>query len=513
MANDNPPTKIAPLEPSFGALAQLTIVEGRNAGRRFKLEGPATIGRSPDATVMLDDTEISRQHARLSRDPSGGYLLEDLGSKNGTFVNGTRIERRLLAYGDRIRLGPRSLLEFNAFDAVEEIIVQRQRFEAIGRLGVGIAHDLNNVLAALDAGASFLRDLPPERALGEKEVRECISDLSMAASRAGALTRGILSFARGRGSARAPVDVSALLEEVVRMLKHTLDQSIRIESSVEPGVMVHGGESELHQVLLNLCLNARDAMPDGGQLSVSASRTQPPEGMTLDGSRNAALLRVADTGIGMDAETQARIFEPFFTTKREGAGYGLGLATVREIVAIHGGQVRIESELGKGSCISVYLPLMDRDLIRFASTQEKAIAPLKAARSGISILLVDDEQIVRRSMARLLRQAGFVVTEAASGMEAISLYSKSPYDLVLLDVDMPGLDGEQTQAKLVKAAPWVRIIFASGHADPKREAAVRARGALGFLQKPFGLDALVSLVNEVMAAESWRYREELTRPK
>jgi signal transduction histidine kinase/CheY-like chemotaxis protein len=512
MATDHPQTKIATLDHSFGAMVQLTVVEGRSAGRRFKIEGIASIGRSPDSIVMLDDTEISRQHARLSRDANGGYLLEDLGSKNGTFVNGLRVESRLLAYGDRIRLGPRMLLEFNAFDAVEEIIVQRQRFEAIGRLGVGIAHDLNNVLAALDAGASFLRELPPERALGEKEVRECISDLSMAAARAGALTRGILSFARGRGSARAPVDVSSLLEEVVRMLKHTLDQSIRIESSVEPGVIVHGGESELHQVLLNLCLNARDAMTEGGTLSVSASRIDPPAGGGYEAGRKVALLRVADTGVGMDAETQRRIFEPFFTTKREGAGYGLGLATVREIVSIHGGHIGIDSEPGLGSTFSVYLPTMDPELIRFANTQEKPPTPLRAARSGVRILLVDDEQIVRRSMGRLLRQAGFVVTEAASGVEAIALYAEQSHDLVLLDVDMPGLDGEQTQARLVQATPWVRIIFASGHADPKREAAVRARGALGFLQKPFGLDALLTLVNEVLA-DSWREREELTRPK
>jgi signal transduction histidine kinase/CheY-like chemotaxis protein len=497
-----------------GTAAQLTIIEGRATGRKFKVTESAIIGRSPDAGVMLDDPEVSRLHARLSRNDAGAFQIEDLGSKNGTLINGVRVERRLLVYGDKIRLGPHVVLEFHGFDAVEDYIIQRQRFEAIGRLGVGIAHDLNNVLAALDAGASYLRELPPDRVLGDAEVRECISDLGLAAARATELTRGILSFARGRGSERAAVDLATLVGEVVRMLRHTLDHSIRIDPAVEAGVLVHGSQSELHQVLLNLCLNARDAMPEGGILRISAAKQAGvPRDLGFADGQIAAVLSVADTGTGMDPETQRRIFDPFFTTKREGAGYGLGLGTVREIVTLHGGQVGIESAPGRGSRFTIYLPALDAGE-RFSSTEERVPQPslgLNGAR--VSILLVDDEQIVRRSVARLLRQTGFEVIEAADGAEAIARYSRRAYDLVLLDLDMPGLNGEQTQARLVTLDPKVRIVFATGHADPKREAAVRARGALAFLQKPYGLDTLVGLVNHVLEAKHSIEFEELTRPR
>jgi signal transduction histidine kinase/ActR/RegA family two-component response regulator len=493
--------------------AQLTVVEGRAAGRKFKIDATATIGRSPDAAVMLDDPEVSRLHARLSRNEAGSYTLEDLRSRNGTFVNGLRAERRLLVYGDKVRIGSQIVLEFNGFDAVEDHIIQRQRFEAIGRLGVGIAHDLNNVLAALDASASYLRELPPDRILGDPEVRECISDLTVAAARATELTRGILSFVRGRGSERVAVDLSALVSEVVRMLRHTLEQGIRIEQSVEPSVVVHGSESELHQVILNLCLNARDAMPEGGTLSIVAGTKAPPHELPTDPTRRVALLSVTDTGTGMDAETRARIFEPFFTTKREGAGYGLGLATVHEIVTLHGGRIRLDSELGRGSRFAVSLPILDVEALRHSSTEERSPPATQRPSGSVSILLVDDEQIVRRSVARLLRQAGFAVTEAADGAEAIALYSRRAHDLVVMDLDMPGLDGEQTQARLMVLDPYARVVFASGHADPKREASVRARGALAFLQKPFGLETLIGLVNEVLATDLAGDYDEPTRPR
>ncbi len=493
---------------------QLTVLEGRVAGRKFKIEDSATIGRSPDASVMLDEPEVSRIHARISREAGDTFVIEDVQSKNGISVNGVRVQRRSLVFGDRIRIGPTVVLEFSGFDAVEEHIVQRQRFEAIGRLGVGIAHDLNNVLAALDAGAAYLRELPPDRELGDVEVRECIADLALASARASELTRGILSFARGRGSEHAPVDLSVLVNEVVRMLRHTLDQSIRIQPSVQANVVVHGSHSELHQVILNLCLNARDAMPDGGLLSISAGMSsEPPPDAGFPPGRGVATLSVTDSGTGMDAETQRRIFDPFFTTKREGAGYGVGLATVREIVTLHSGHIALESELGRGSCFTVFLPLFEADRIRLSSTEERSPPATRRPASSTSILLVDDEQIVRRSVARLLRQAGFDVTEAEDGAEAIARYSRRRFDLVVLDLDMPGLDGEQTQARLLQLDPSVRVVFASGHVDPKREAAVRARGALDFLQKPFALDTLLGIAREVLNDDFAGDIEEPTRPR
>jgi CheY-like chemotaxis protein len=274
--------------------------------------------------------------------------------------------------------------------------------------------------------------------------------------------------------------------------------------------MVHGSKSELHQVLLNLCLNARDAMPQGGVLRISAARSSvAPSDLGWDPDRSAAVVTVSDTGIGMDAETQARVFDLFFTTKREGAGYGLGLATVRELVTLNGGQISLESAPGRGTRFTIYLPLLEREDL--ASTIERQPpASMRPAGGAFSILLVDDEHLVRRSVARRLRQAGFEVTEATGGTEAVVRYSRRAHDLVLLDLDMPGLDGEQTQAKLVALDPRVSIVFVSGYADPQRAAAVRAAGALGLIEKPFSLDTLIGLANDVLASK--RDSDFPTRP-
>jgi signal transduction histidine kinase/CheY-like chemotaxis protein len=478
--------------------AQLVIIEGRGVGRRFKILDSATLGRSPEATIMLDDLEVSRLHGRLSRTESGAFGIQDL-SRNGTYVNGVRIERCQLSPGDRVRFGPNVTMEFGFLDPAEDQALERQRFEAIGRLGVGIAHDLKNLLAALDAGVAFLEELPLSRSLGDAEVRACLADLELAVGRAGELTRSILSFARGRGTDRACVDLATLIGEVVKMLRHVLERNIRIELTVRPNIFVYGSRSELHQVLLNLCLNARDAMPNGGVLRIAAA---PREISTGEPAQNphqeTALLTVTDTGTGMDQETQRRVFEPFFTTKGEGAGYGLGLATVREIVEAHGGTIAVSSAPGEGSAFAVHLPILDSVATSLSNTQQRApVSPRRNMAQTIGVLLVDDEQIVRRSVARRLRHAGFRVTEADGGTEAVALYDRAEHDLVLLDLDMPGLDGEQTQEKLAEIDPDVRIVFATGYVDAERSVAAQDRGALALLEKPYDLDKLVSLATQV----------------
>jgi two-component system, cell cycle sensor histidine kinase and response regulator CckA len=452
--------------------------------------------------VMVDDPGVSRMHARIRRNESAGFEVEDLGSKNGTFLNGTRIEQAVAELGDKIRVGPRVVLTLSSFDLVEEQVVQRQRLETVGRLGAGIAHDLNNVLAALHAGTAFLQELGPEIPLGDPRVRECLRDLTLATSQGAELTRGILRIVRGKRSLREPVDLGELALEVGRILRHTIDHSIQVETSVEPGVVIHGNHSELQQVLLNLCLNARDAMPHGGRLSVTVKLvTLPPEtGGTAE--RTAALLEVADSGVGIDAEARERIFEPFFTTKREGAGFGIGLSTVRDLVKLHGGRISLETARDQGSTFRLYFPAVD--VQSFATTGERAplAIPIRGERP-LSLLLVDDEQLLRRSFGRLLRQHGFEVTEAAGGAEALALYEATRYDLVILDLDMPGMSGEETQVQLLRASPDARIMFASGHADPQREQVVRERGARAFLQKPYEIDVLVSTIHQVMRQPSF----------
>jgi CheY-like chemotaxis protein len=266
---------------------------------------------------------------------------------------------------------------------------------------------------------------------------------------------------------------------------------------------------------MNLCLNARDAMVHGGVLRVSATAVTPTSHV-LPKDLNPALpylaLCVEDTGVGMDEATRARVFEPFFTTKREGAGFGLGLATVKEVVAFHGGQIQIESAEGKGTRFLVFLPLQRtrQESSHITAAHE---APSQGPR-GL-ILLVDDEEVVRRSFARLLRQAGHQVLEAADGVRAIDLYGRTTPrpNLVILDLDMPVLTGEETQDRLLTLDPTVRILFVSGHDEPTRESRVHARGALGFLRKPCQVQVLLGAVSDAIGRSSGHGdHEESTRP-
>ncbi|HEY3256525.1 MAG TPA: ATP-binding protein [Polyangiaceae bacterium] len=495
--------------------ARLIAIAGSQAGRKFKIGDHAVIGRSGDASVTLEDPEVSRSHARVSKSDLGAYLLEDLGSKNGTQVNGLPITRHLLSFGDKIQVGPHVMLLFAPFDPIEDQLLQRQRLEALGRVGAGVAHDLNNMLGAIGASIDYLSKLPPERTLSSDEVRECFEDIRLASSQASELTRGILKFARGRAQAHSPVDLSGLCSDVMRLIRHTFDRAIQIESKIYPGLSVRGDQAELHQVLMNLCLNARDAMPRGGVLRVSASAIAPgtePLPEPLNPELTHLVLCVEDTGVGMDEATRARIFEAFFTTKREGAGFGLGLATVKEVVAFHGGQIRIESEEGKGTRFLVFLPMHEaghepRKVTGAHETQQPSSRGL--------ILLVDDEEVVRRSFARLLRQAGHLVVEAPDGVKAVETYRQAypRPNLVILDLDMPVLSGEETQDRLLEVDPEVRILFVSGHDEPSRESAVHARGALGFLRKPCKVQVLLSAVAEALGgSETHLDHEERTRP-
>ncbi len=500
------------------ASAKFTVIEGRAKGRRYKVTKTATIGRSPEATIMLEDPEVSRLHARVARNSAGAFEIADANSRNGTFVNGQRLSAaQTLAYGDKVRVGPNTVLEYYGFDAVEEQIIQRERFEAIGRLSIGIAHDLNNVLAALDAGTSFLRELPKTATMDQPDIRECLADMSVASIRAAELTRAILSFVRGGSHDHQPVDISNLALEVSRMLRYTLDRNIVLVPKVVPGLFVQGSRSELHQALLNLCLNARDAMPTGGTLILRAERLpKTANGAAVLLAQPTVVVSIRDSGVGMDAATQARIFEPFFTTKREGRGYGLGLATVHEIATMHGGQVTVESTLGVGTEFALFLPALMQDPSEpVAQDQCNPIATLRPP-DVYSVLLVDDEEIVRRSVARRMRQIGFEVIEAKSGIEAIRLIQLHPVDLVLLDIDMPELDGEQTFEQLRRLETAVRVAFMSGYTDPTRSIRLKALGAVAVLEKPCSLDALLAVAQSATLEDATEQTdddfESLTRP-
>jgi signal transduction histidine kinase/CheY-like chemotaxis protein len=485
-------------------------MEGPQAGQKFKIDGDVVLGRAIDSSVVLEDPEVSRSHVRITRAPTGAYMIEDMGSRNGTQVNGVPIQKQYLAFGDKIQVGPRVLILFAPFDPIEDQLLQRQRLEALGRVGAGVAHDLNNMLGAISASVDFLGRLPAERPVGSGDVKDSIADIRTALAQASELARGILKFARGRSRGHALVDLSVLCQEVIRLAHHTFDRAILLERDIAPNLVVSGDQAELHQVIMNLCLNARDAMPAGGTLRISAGLVE-----LAAGERARICIAIQDSGLGMDPVTCTRIFEPFFTTKPDGAGFGLGLSTVREVIKMHGGQVEVDSVQGRGTSFFIYLPASSGhpQPVRITSGHRE-LRP-QSSRSA-RILLVDDEEVVRRSTARLLRQAGHEVLEAPGGKEATQLYSNAERypDLVILDLDMPYLNGEQTQRVILSIDPTARILFMSGHEDFVRERSSSVGSAAGYLRKPCSVALLLSTVNSVLDTQPDVYDgvEENTSP-
>jgi signal transduction histidine kinase/CheY-like chemotaxis protein len=487
----------------FDGPARLVVLAGAEVGRKFTIDRSAVLGRSIDCTITLDDPEVSRKHAEVRRGAGSSFVLEDYRSRNGTWLNGVPVSGKTsLSFGDRIQLGSRVVLLFTHRDPAEEDQQQRARLEAIGRLGAGIAHDFNNMVGAMMASLDYLKRLPEARTLGESDVQDCLTDMQAAARRAADLTPRLLSFARGGQAEHARADISVLCAEVVQLLRRTLDRSIRIEAEVAPGLVVMGDRAELHQLLMNLCLNARDAMVEGGTLTVRASLVpaQQLAHMPLRSSSQPLLmLAVQDTGVGMEEATRERIFEPFFTTKRHGGGYGVGLATVKEVVTSHGGHIDVESAPGRGSAFRIYLPAVVPARRNAQPTQKAPTAPRETPTSA-RVLLADDEEVLRRSLGRVLKLGGHEVLHAVDGADAVRVYTTaSPRpQLVMLDLDMPNVGGEQAFEQLREIEPAVRVLFVTGHSDDAREKRLRARGAVGFVHKPCRAETLLEEVERAL---------------
>lgn len=371
-----------------------------------------------------------------------------------------------------------------------------QRLESIGTLAGGIAHDLNNVLTPILMGAKLL-------ASGRTSAnRQGLLDTMVASAERGAdLIKQLLAFAGGIRGERSPVCIKKLVSETRAMLEHTLPKSIQIETRVETNCPpVLGDATELSQILMNLGINARDAMPDGGTLTIEAAST------LLDDTVNHyhpdaqsgpyVVLKVSDTGSGMTSEVLDRIFDPFFTTKELGKGTGLGLATVQGIVKSHGGFINVYSELGHGSKFSIYLPPAPK----VDSTENVLVEPATESGFGQTVLLVDDEVFIVQMTAAVLEAAGYRVITARDGAAAISMFSRH-YDeisVVLLDMMMPGLDGLQTIDQLRRIDPDVIVIACSGLRTSQRETEILERGAKVFLPKPYSEADLLRTLSQVL---------------
>jgi signal transduction histidine kinase/ActR/RegA family two-component response regulator len=491
--------------PATPPQVRLIALAGPIAGRKLTLGDSLILGRSSTADLSIDDPLLSRRHAKLSLGADGHYLLEDLGSRNGTSLNGMPCTRDSLSFGDRVQVGS-SILLFTHYDPLEEQVAQRQKLEAIGRLGTGIAHDFNNLLGAILSSMDFVEELPPNTPLSQEDVAESLRDVRIAAMRAAEMTRRLLGFARQTHRSHGPVDLRGLVEEVIHLARRTFDRSIEIDANLDGTPVISGDHSQLHQLLMNLFINARDAMPNGGKISVVGRRATEAEMAMAHRPTGVAhaLIRVQDTGTGMDTDVQKHAFEPFFTTKDGEAGAGLGLATVYEVAAAHGGHVDLWSKRGEGTAFTVFLPLgQTKRPISRPATLEGA-APIKLLDTPMRILLVDDEDVVRRSAGRVLRQAGHEVVYARDGEEAVQLYAEAQRkpDLVLLDLNMPITGGEETFHRLRRVDPQAPVLFVSGYWDRELERRLRSEGALGFVQKPYEVRQLKEALHAAIIEKS-----------
>jgi PAS domain S-box-containing protein len=380
--------------------------------------------------------------------------------------------------------------------SLEGQLRQAQKMEVVGRLSAGVAHDFNNLLTAINGYGDLLLGALP----GGSPQREQVAEIRNAGERAARLTRQLLAFGRQQLLAPEVLDLNALVRGAQALLKRLLGEDVELVMALDPAlsrVKVDRGQTE--QVLLNLAVNARDAMPTGGRLLVETQNVARLPGPPDGGGRAGVLLQVGDTGCGMDETTLRQLFEPFFTTKPAGQGTGLGLATVYAIVTQAGGHIEVQSEPGRGSTFRVYLPAAEG-----VAAEEKPERPppgsSDAPGGSETVLLVEDEDAVRALGRLVLRQGGYDVLEARDGGEALRLCAghAGPIHLLVSDVVMPGLGGRQLAERLAESRPGMKVLFMSGYID---DAVVRhgvSAAEVAFLPKPFTPAALARKVREVL---------------
>lgn len=379
---------------------------------------------------------------------------------------------------------------------LETQLFRAQRLESIGTLASGIAHDLNNILTPILAVSQLLPLKFPNIYSEHEHLLEILED---SARRGADLVKQVLSFARGVEGKRMTLQVKHLIREVVKIIKQTFPRSIEVCIDVAPDLWtVYGDSTQLHQVLMNLCVNARDAMPDGGSLTISAENLLIDENyarMNLDAKVGPyTVVTVADTGVGIPREIVERIFEPFFTTKELGKGTGLGLSTVIGIVKSHGGFVNVYSEVGRGTQFKVYLPAAQG--IQIESTPQ--LEPL-AGKEEL-ILVVDDEPAIQEITRALLETHNYKTLVASDGIEAIALYAQNrdKISAVLMDIMLPSLDGLTAIRTLQKINPSVKIVATSGLASSSKLAQASTTNLSGFISKPYTVKELLLTLQKVL---------------
>jgi two-component system cell cycle sensor histidine kinase/response regulator CckA len=392
--------------------------------------------------------------------------------------------------------------EVFAEDITERRVLERQlrmaaKMEAIGRLSGGIAHDFNNLLGVIIGYGQLLR----RKLAQDSPLSECVEEIEKAAQRAAALTRQLLAFSRQQVLVPGVLDLNTLVSEMARMLPRLLGEDVTVSISAEPKLgKVKADHGQIEQVVMNLAVNARDAMPNGGNLTIRTANVELDEMYARHhpGAKpgHFVMIGVTDSGSGMSVDTLAHIFEPFFTTKGVGKGTGLGLATVYGIVKQSGGYIGVDSQPGEGSTFQIFLPRFeDSEVVPL-----QAKLPSRTLRGCETILLVEDAEALRRLARSFLLERGFQVLTASNGEEAIQVASRfeAPIHLLLTDVVMPGMNGRELSDRLLMKRAEMKVLYISGYTD----SFIAGHGVLDegthLLNKPFTEDVLIQKVREVL---------------
>ncbi|MBM3853366.1 MAG: response regulator, partial [Verrucomicrobia bacterium] len=378
---------------------------------------------------------------------------------------------------------------------LEQELRQAQKMESLGTMAGGIAHDFNNLLAIINGFAELCQQCKPSPDV----LQHNLGEIQRAAQRASGLVKQILTFSRKAPVKFAPMDVNLLTREIIALLAETFPRNISFQTRLHEGLPhLHADQNQIQQIVLNFCVNARDAMPQGGTITLT---TKLDSGASLarlgaDPARRYARLAVADTGTGMTPEVRARIFEPFFTTKPVNQGTGLGLAVVYGIVTAHQGFIDVESTPGAGSTFNVFLPLAET---REVSTPT-AVRNESFPGGTESVLIVDDEEAIRSLLEKALRWKGYQTTTATNGLEAIELLADPTrrIDAMLLDINMPGATGPQVLKVARVTRPDAGVLVISGHLTPATRAEFEKLGHRDFVQKPYKLEEIGRRLREVL---------------
>jgi PAS domain S-box-containing protein len=480
-----------------------TIILHDASGQRSVYASPSferLLGRAPDDAfggIHPDDQPAAREAWRRMLAGKETYVTVRHRHADGSW-------RWLETWGSRVqyRGAPHVIAvgrDITERRALEEQLRQAQKMEAVGRLAGGVAHDFNNLLTVISGYGAMLRGEFPPGAVARADVDEILA----AAHRAGGLTRQLLAFSRRQVLQPRVVDLNQAVSATAGMLRRVIGEDITLQTELAPNVWpVHADPGQLEQVVMNLAVNARDAMPEGGTLRLRTANVTVSEAAALERAGLVpgpyAALAVEDTGTGIDPAVLPHLFEPFFTTKGPGKGTGLGLATVYGIVKQSGGDVDVDSTPGRGSRFTIYLP-------RYEGEPDAESTPARPAppRGTETILLVEDDASVRTAMRRMLERLGYRVLEAADGAQALQRHAEADacgdrIDLVLTDVVMPEQGGRALGERLAARWPALRVLYMSGYTDDE----ILRRGLVvpgaGFLEKPFTPERLAEVVRRAL---------------